>query len=196
MPQEGLYLENGVGKTPYEDAQKRAMKPMTEMICVNEPSTLRNVTDIHLQSDALGLEEELHTVTETITRLVGSGTLEKGSHLANTFERFAAAVGDQLVRAKVTNIEAKSSKEVEDITDTKDHIATFKAIAKAVKGNEGKRTLIHLKDVQLSVQTDLDKLSSGHTTHERSSFDNEEDRESKEKAAGLVFREIPSRGNL
>lgn len=68
-----------MGKVPYKDAGARAMKPIIETVHVKEPSTLRSITCVRLQSDILGLEEELQSVTETIDRRVGNGTLEKGS---------------------------------------------------------------------------------------------------------------------
>lgn len=194
IPQEGLYLENGVGKTPYEDAQKRAMRPVTYTISKVNPSVLEyssgvRPTHMHLNIDAL--EKELQKVVDSLNRLVRNGTLEKGSQLANTFEKFVSATEGRLAKEKARAAEtAGDSKGEDDVhTDARDPIETFKATAKAVQSDEAKRTLIHLKDVQLSVETDLQRVAHEVNTYSTNyTFgDEEEGDKEKERGNNLLF---------
>ncbi|KAF9446800.1 ankyrin [Macrolepiota fuliginosa MF-IS2] len=199
IPQEGLYLENGVGKTPYEDAQKRAMKPITDSVRLHDPTFLRESNYISVRFDVEAREKEIQSVIETTNRLVKNGTLEKGSKLANAFEKFVSATEGRLAKdkakaAKEAKVEEAQNEEDKDPRDNRAVVPTFEAIAKAVKGNEAKRTLIHLKDVQLSVATDLEQVAhkddGSDVFRPRDELEDEEDEETKEMEKGYIFNEI------
>lgn len=194
IPQEGLYLENGVGKTPYEDAQKRAMRPVTCSISKSTPSTLEDSngaqpTPVQLNIDTL--ERELQNVVDSSNRLIHNGTLKKGSQLAYVFEKFVSATEGRLAKEKARAAEEVGDFNGEDeVVDTRDPIKTFKATAKVVQGDEAKRTLIHLKDVHLSVETDLRRVAQGANTYNLANYsfgDDEEGEKENERAGSLIF---------
>ncbi|KXN88341.1 hypothetical protein AN958_07486 [Leucoagaricus sp. SymC.cos] len=112
MPHEGLYLENGVGKTPYEDAEKRAMKPITDGIYTNQPLTLAR-NSFRFRDDVEQIEKELECVMNTLKMLLKNGIVEKGTTLSNTFEKFVSASEGRLVKMKAQAAIVKAEEEAE-----------------------------------------------------------------------------------
>jgi hypothetical protein len=197
LPSEGLYLENGVGKTPYEDAEKRAMKPMSETVRTCDPPSLGRDAEISTFEDVKVMEKGLQDVTETLQLLFSNGVLQKGSTLSNSFERFVSASQGRLVKLRKQAVIAKNeaegkeneTKSSEVKLDEANAIQTFNAIAKVVGPNTAKRTLIHLKDVQKSVAIDLGRVGgreAGILTGDGP--EDEEPEESEDK--GVIRRSI------
>lgn len=191
IPQEGLYLENGVGKTPYEDAQKRAMKPTTESVPLRSVFNLtREASSIlYRNNNAKTVELELQKVIATMNRLVSNGILEKSSSLGNSFEKFVSATEGRLVKIKAQLAEAKPEENANP-RDLHDSIKTLMVITKVIGGTEAKRTLVHLGDVQRSVATTLKEHAGlgDSVIQTGDGLEEEEDEEVKEKAKMMGFQ--------
>jgi hypothetical protein len=201
IPRDGLYLENGVGKTPYEDAEKRAMEPTTTNLHVNNPLGLNNCAIIETEGDVGTMEKELHAVIETMKRLTGNGTLEKGSTLSNAFEKFVSASEGRLAKLKAQEEVAKAEDAKEQSSDDDGSrdimvpIRTLDVIARAVGPNTVKRTLVHLKDVQKSVGIELARINQvEEQPSNRDGLEDEVDKEDEVK--GMVIDNLERAVNL
>ncbi|XP_006457063.1 hypothetical protein AGABI2DRAFT_181422 [Agaricus bisporus var. bisporus H97] len=195
IPTEGLYIENGVGKTPLEDAQKRAMKPT--IVSVTQPSVqiLSGARNILFQDDIEKLEKESRKVMTTLDRLKSSSTVGKGSSLANAFEKFVSATEGRLAKIKAQNQEtlddnttnsSQNQLAADPIDSQGDHIKTLTVLEKAISNDDMKRTLVHLRDVQRSVASTLEG-SPGEESAVRMKDEFEEEEKHKEKAELFAF---------
>lgn len=174
------------------------MRLITHSVSAQEPSPLMNVNTVNALLNVEELGKEVQSVIETLKRLINNGILEKDSELANVFEKFVSATEGRLAEAKakakaVEEAEVEEKRRSENPVDNSALIETFVAIATAVKGNEAKRSLIHLKDVQLSVATDLNTINHEKVAQTGDGLEEEEDEETQEKRKGLVFSEMSLR---
>ncbi|KAF7354601.1 Ankyrin repeat protein [Mycena sanguinolenta] len=153
----GLRMENGVGEAPLEIAT------LQDIIARNQnlqnqrytgQSELSGVIDAPPRLDIDGLEEELPKFRSTITSLVSDGNLKEGTKAVADMFAFAEYMEWKLVAAKAArNVDSTvdSSKEASDRVKA---LANVKAMVGVV---DGRRELVHLVDVQTSVQSSLTK---------------------------------------
>jgi hypothetical protein len=160
------------------------MKPTTDQVIRPTIPNLSTAENILCHDNSQKLELELQKVVETLDRLVSNGTLEKGSSLANTFEKFVSANEGRLAKIKAQKQE--STNPGDDRLDWANRIQTLAVIESAISDDGQKRTLVHVKDVQRSVASALKPIPSGEISVEaKDGF--EEEVEHKEKAGLMAF---------
>lgn len=168
------------------------MKRTIDRVFVCHPIGLgRDASKIFYRDlNAKSLELQLRETITTMNRLVSGGILEKGSILANAFDKFILATEERLAKTKAQVEQAKENTVRAYRKDLPDPIGTLAVIAKAASGAEAKRILIHLKDVQHSVATTLKGKASLRNTIVQigDRLEEEGDEEVREKAKIMAFQ--------
>ncbi|KAJ7583431.1 ankyrin repeat protein [Mycena floridula] len=204
-PSETVFIENGVGDTTFEMAVLQELKRRTQNQSHNrrnqEVSLPPNEVPTSIERiDLKHLAAELPKLRSTITELVEQGKLEKESTLVTAFSSFASEMEEKLrqVEAKVEDSEEPP------VHDKVDVEKTLQIILDATLGKDGPgcRQLVHLIDVQKSVQGDLggsgeeekDQYSYQYSSRRRREVDiegglePEQDSEVAEKSGLLVAK--------
>ncbi|KAJ7661416.1 ankyrin repeat protein [Mycena polygramma] len=158
----GLHMENGVGEAPLEIAQLQDLIARNQRLqhqsCARGMSELNtNVNDSPPRIDIEGLEVELPKFRATVESLVASGVLKAGTKPATAMFAFAEHMEWKLVAAKAArNVDSAEDAGMEK-SDSAKALANVQAAMGVVGGH---RELVHLVDVQTSVQSSLSKASS------------------------------------
>ncbi|RDB20232.1 hypothetical protein Hypma_012624 [Hypsizygus marmoreus] len=206
-PPEVLYLENGVGEIPIDMATLQETLNISRTF-MNENngngSTLDAFQAIAEPPRIIipDLEKELPLLRSTIERLTHEGRLVQKTKLAEELNRFAEMMETKLAAEKaaeqarpvvVAQDKVEENKSPRDWTDT---YRTLKAIAEAVAANPRKRQLVHLVDVQKSVQGNLARYATpkeakpAHDDEDDEGLKAEEDAETKGREESLVLRRV------
>ncbi|KAF8169046.1 hypothetical protein K438DRAFT_1921395 [Mycena galopus ATCC 62051] len=194
----GLHMENGVGETPLEIAILQDLIERNKQLQYqnnNRSSSnfeLETVNDQPPRLDIDKLEIELPKFRVTLEELVSSGTLKNGTKPVTDMFAFAEHMERKLVAAKAARNEAANRPKA---------LANVRAMIGVVDGH---RDLVHLVDVQISVQSILSKLSQKSETtdyshrrrritrsraHGKEGLDPEEDSEQKEFCGSYIYRQ-------
>lgn len=154
----GLYMENGVGEAPLEIAVLQDLIVRNQQLA-NQRG--RGFNGVELQNpgadqpprlDIDKLEAELPKFRTTLEALVGSGVLERTAKPAVDMFAFAEQMEWKLVAAKeARNVDSVVDSRAES-GDSAKALANVKAAMNVVDGH---RELVHLVDVQTSVQSSL-----------------------------------------
>ncbi|KAG6906166.1 hypothetical protein DXG01_015516 [Tephrocybe rancida] len=199
IPVDALYMENGVGETPLDMAMlKHTIE--TKQSFINEhnsnPRSL-NVGNVFWQRrvELNGLEPEIQRLRQTVEHLVQDGKLIEGGKVAEELIRFYQLMEEKVVAEKAAEaakpVDAEKEDDTEKQKDSNDVGRTLEVIAAAVTACPGKRQLVHLIDVQKSVQGNLTRFSSQQQTEvvhdDGEGLGVEEDEEAKEVQRSLVM---------
>lgn len=176
---ESLGMENGVGDTPSEIIEQKQLLDRTGRLNNNRTSSSQlqpnNIMARPFRFEkSAGKVERLHVV---LADLVKDGTLANDSVLFKEFSSLAdrlkkgeeefTATRDKFLATKKPLTPADEDKNPVDDTNVDDVLRELKAVAETYLG---KRGLVHLIDVQRSVQRDLEgsvrATGSGHEYHE------------------------------
>jgi hypothetical protein len=160
------------------------MKPTTDQASQASVPNLNDASYTQCHDDRQQLEPKLKKVVETMSRLTSNGTLDKGSSLANAFEKFVSASEGRLAKLKASNEE--STNPCDNPIEGANPIRTLAVIESAIAEDGMKRTLVHVTDVQRSVASTLEPGTSGVVSVEAKDGFEEED-EHKEKARLMIF---------
>ncbi|PFH47157.1 hypothetical protein AMATHDRAFT_68340 [Amanita thiersii Skay4041] len=161
-----LFMEDGVGNTASEICSGIQFRNrMNRFNDPNETPMLQALQFNNVQTDPprfqlSHLEEKIPALRQTVDSLLKEGRLRKNTKLEKELLVFADKMEGHMRRLQqepvhVTTPEEK--KEVEHPIDTEDMEATFIIVKEAVEKGEGKRELVHLIDVQQSVERNLKK---------------------------------------
>ncbi|KAG6843610.1 hypothetical protein H0H87_002589 [Tephrocybe sp. NHM501043] len=129
--------------------------------CLN-PS---NVSWLPHRVDLNVLEQELKILHNTVEQFLQHGTLAKGDRLTVELVRFMDLMEEKVAHEKaIENVMSVAT--VEPLQDTFDSERTLKFVATAAAASPGMRQLVHLIDVQKSVQSGLLRYSSAEKPKE------------------------------
>ncbi|KAJ7476865.1 ankyrin repeat protein [Mycena galericulata] len=202
----GVHMENGVGEAPFEIAnlqdlifQNRQLQSRNNNF--GGGSELQNVTDTPPPLPIDKLDVELPKFRKTLETLVGSGLLTKGTQPAAAMFEFAEHMETKLVAARAERKADTISSANAETADTAKTLANLKAALGVVDGH---RELVHLVDVQTSVQNSLSKPKTtptyGRSRHMRyrdrgraqgeDGLEPEDDSEDKEFRGSFVYRHV------
>ncbi|KAF8075783.1 ankyrin repeat protein [Lyophyllum atratum] len=202
VPPEALYMENGVGETPFDMATLKHKLQITQDFQYDRAIDVSRLSVGHADENPKriqleGLEEEIRRLRSTMDWLIEDGKLIKGTKLAEELHRFAEMMEEKVLSEKASvaeetktsvNTPEKNPKEGENPRRTLD------AISAAVAAAPGKRMLIHLIDVQKSVQGNLSRYNKEQAAMEVHDDDEglgkEQDAETKERNGSLVLSRI------
>lgn len=195
-PPEALYVENGVGATPLESAQLEFLKDRASRQQNSDVSWLQGST-VTIQSrrwDFKHLQEEVPKYIATVEELSQSGKLRKRTKLANELAKFGETLQMNLEKASAQLAE-EVRVEKSDF-DTSEYGKTYRYIKERLASHTGERQLVHLIDVQKSVQSHLPEMAKqkkgkrdvlGPDHRDEHGFDAEEDTEAKERNGSFAI---------
>jgi hypothetical protein len=196
-----LYMENGVGEAPLEIVNLQDLISRNQQLQTqnygghyfgNRIMELNNVTDTPPRLEIDRLEVELPKFRTTIEALVASGILKNGTKAATNMFAFAESMEWKLVAAKAArNVDSAVDSSLEAGNSEK-ALANVKAAMSVINGY---RELVHLVDVQTSVQSSLLKSSRQSVptafyrsrTPDEEGFDPEEDPEQQELRDSFIY---------
>ncbi|KAJ7683514.1 hypothetical protein B0H17DRAFT_1137647 [Mycena rosella] len=156
----GLHMENGVGETPLDIASLQDLIERNQKLEYQQNvggSELQNVTDQPPRLNIDRLDVELPQFRTTLETLVRDGVLNKGTKMATDMFAFAEQMEWKLVAAK-------AARNVDAVTDSGQESGNISKALTNVKAAmnivDGRRELVHLVDVQTSVQSGLSRHQS------------------------------------
>jgi Ankyrin repeats (3 copies) len=168
-PAELLYTENSVGQTPLDIAGLKDLPRVTVSVGVRRPNELQTNPEQQVASlqrapfDVKKQEVEIPKLRATLNMLFAEGRLVHGTKLATELLAFADHMEEKLAtevaRKSVVN---KDAEEAEDYTVTPKGTAaqTYAVLRDVAAARPGFRQLVHLADVQRSVQRNLTRTQT------------------------------------
>ncbi|KAK0492741.1 ankyrin repeat protein [Armillaria luteobubalina] len=193
-PDEALHTENGVGETPLEIASLEHLTWKMKfhgIQCSSSSPELDNNVGMVPRWVPATLAEAVPKLRLAMTDLLQAGKLTPGTLLSDELDAFASLLDDKLEEASETT--GKTEDDVNQVEGT-DRRATFAVIAEAVMKRPGQRRLVHLLDVQKSVQRCLAKSKElekfARSLREVDALEPMEDTERKERQDSLVVRTL------
>ncbi|KAJ7618673.1 hypothetical protein FB45DRAFT_170222 [Roridomyces roridus] len=166
-------MENGVGEAPLEICSLQQLVSEHSSLQANthrfsNVNELYSINESPAPIDIRRLEKELPKLRITLDGLVTQGTLSESAKATVSMYAFAALMEKKLAAAKAAAAEeaarkAKESKEKledavsRDSCDVPKTVGSLKAVSAA--SGAGRRELVHLVDVQKSVQNTLESLN-------------------------------------
>jgi hypothetical protein len=170
-PTEQLYTENMVGQTPLDIASLKFLPRVIGSVSVpvlNVPHVnVANQVDILKTTPPFDVEkqkEEIPKLRSTLGLLLADGRLVNGTKLATELLAFASCMEEKLAAEMAKKDAAKKDVEKDEF----DHQAspdtpasTYVLLRDAVAARPGGRQLVHLADVQQSVQRSLTQQADG-----------------------------------
>ncbi|KAJ6544391.1 hypothetical protein B0H19DRAFT_1170529 [Mycena capillaripes] len=143
----GLHMENGVGEAPLEIAR------LQHLITRKKQLQNQNYNDGPTELNSV----ELPKFRATLETLLANGILKKGTKAATDMFAFAELMERKLVATKAArNVDAA----VNSGRDKRSRATALANVQAAIGVVEGHRELVHLVDVQTSVQSSLSKSST------------------------------------
>jgi hypothetical protein len=173
-----VYLENGVGNTPFETISGIRSQWLTNSLLTLPhvqhliPSFVDENTE---RFDLSRLEKELPLLRQRINLLMEDGKIRKGTKLEQELVAFADVMEGHMRRLQhapeikrlrldgelpPAEIQVETVKEDECDKKDVDASSTYWVIQEAQKSVQGKRELVHLIDVQKSVDRNLSIFES------------------------------------
>ncbi|PBK72133.1 ankyrin [Armillaria solidipes] len=193
-PDEALHTENGVGETPLEIASLEyltwKMKFHGNQCSFSSPE-LDNSVRMAPRRVPAALAEYLPKLRSAMADLAQAGKLTPGTLLSDELNAFASLLETKLAQASET-----TKKTEDDINQVEgiDRRATFAVIAEAVMKRPGQRRLVHLLDVQKSVQrclaTSRKPEEVARSLRDVDALEPVEDTERKEREDSLVVKAL------
>ena len=159
-----LFIEDGVGSTAFESATlhhfRERMSSFTgdNMNYAQVGYSNPRAADHGKQPDRFNLahlEKELPGLRNTITSLLELGKLRKGTKLEKELVRFAEKMEEHMRKLRDAPVDVKAVEEQENPTDVRDYDATCDVVRDALNHVQGQRYLVHVLDVQKSVDGSL-----------------------------------------
>ncbi|KAF8169052.1 hypothetical protein K438DRAFT_1730433 [Mycena galopus ATCC 62051] len=210
----GLHMENGVGEAPLEIAILQDLIARNNQLQYQNNnrfgsnSELQAVNDQPPRLDIDKLDIELPKFRVTLEELVSSETLKNGTKPVTDMFAFAEYMKWKLVAAKAArNVDSTTNPKIGEAANCAKALANVRAMMGVV---DGRRDLVHLVDVQTSVQSSLSKLSQPSETADDYSYRRrritrsraqdkeglgpEEDSEQKEFRGSYIYRQGLSTG--
>ncbi|KAJ7062801.1 ankyrin repeat protein [Mycena amicta] len=153
---EGLHMENGVGETPLEMAGLQNIVSRNQVIqrSFGMHTELNNPVDTPPRIDIDKLEVELPRLRAMLDGLVSNGLLKNGTKTHEKLFAFGAYMEEKLAEAKAAQA-AKKPAVSTGLETTAKSSKTLRVVQDAIATYSGKRQLVHLLDVQSSVQDSL-----------------------------------------
>jgi Ankyrin repeats (3 copies) len=199
-PTEALHCENAVGETPLEIASLQELVWRTRTKFATSISTpvldfagnppTQQYFDLAIQ------EVEIPKLRATLNQLLEDGRLKKGTKTTTELLNFAVVMEAKLATTRtktVTKLEESKDNNAGDIVDRE---ATLRHIKKGVASRPCLRTLVHLVDVQRSVERNLARVNKGNkssrVSHQRDDDEPEpeEDAVEKQKRQSIVLSHV------
>ncbi|KAA1479103.1 ankyrin [Dentipellis sp. KUC8613] len=164
-PPECLFIENGVGQTAVDVAIQKRLNALQacRMGSISAPQILAvpiyNVGRVPLQLDEL--EEQVPKLRATLDGLLQEGQLKQGTKLATELSVFTGQM-----EAKLAVLQSEAAQKAADKPEGRavdprnaktDVYAVADIVRAAVAQTKGHRKLVHLLDVQKSVQANLER---------------------------------------
>ncbi|KAG5637903.1 hypothetical protein H0H81_002731 [Sphagnurus paluster] len=200
-PPEALYMENGVGETPLDMATLKHKLEATRNFtnAHNRHLTSLNIDNVdenQRRIEPSHLDTELKRLRLTIDQLIDGGKLSQGTKLTYELNRFVETMERRLA-AETALEEARAvvvEREDKNLRESCNTKGTLQAVSSAVAAAPGKRILVHLVDVQKSVQGNLDRSAKQRgdavENDDGEGLGKEEDAESRERRGSLVLQRI------
>jgi hypothetical protein len=164
-PAELLYSENSVGQTPLDIAGLKNLPRSTGTVEARQPNGLHSTPEQQLTSlqctapfDVEKLKVEIPKLRATLDMLFADGHLLHGTKLATELLTFADHMeGKLLIEVARKSAAGKDAEEAEvDPAVPQGNAAqTYAVLRDAAAARPGPRQLVHLADVQRSVQRNL-----------------------------------------
>lgn len=160
----GLHMENGVGEAPLDIAILQDLIARNQQLqnqnygnrFGGNSTELQSVIDSPPRLAIDRLDVELPKFRTTLEGLVSSGILKEGTKPATDMFAFAEHMEWKLVAAKAARNADSAVASGQEAGDSAMALANVRATMGVVQGH---RDLVHLVDVQTSVQSSLSKLS-------------------------------------
>lgn len=188
-----LHVENGVGNTPLEMAAvKHLQVSMQQHKARNSPTsdTLSGYLSTSIERiTPATLSKELPKLRATLTALTQEGKIEGDSLLAKSVEEFADFMESKLAATRSANVVSVDEKYRQDTCDVS---AVYRILSDSTSRREP-RLLVHLIDVQRSVQGSLDKFvaeKQDYTHHNDDGLEPEVDDERRERDGSFIVRAV------
>lgn len=161
-PAELLYSENSVGQTPLDIAGLKNLPRSTGTLEARQPNGLHSTQLPSLQCtapfDVEKLKVEIPKLRATLDILFAGGHLLHGTKLATELLTFADHMGGKLLievaRKSAAGKDAEEA-EVDPAVPQGNAAQTYAVLRDAAAARPGPRQLVHLADVQRSVQRNL-----------------------------------------
>ncbi|KAJ7775677.1 ankyrin repeat protein [Mycena maculata] len=201
----GLHMENGVGEAPSEIAELQALIARNQElqnqnygVSFGSGVDLQSPTDTPPRLDIGRLDVELPKFRKTLETLVERGLLKMGTQAATAMFAFAEHMEWKLVAAKAArNIDSVA----ESVAEKGDSAKALKNVKAVVGVVDGHRELVHLVDVQTSVQNSLSRPKSVPQTYQNyrrnyrrardeDGLEPEEDQEQKELQSAFIYNHV------
>ena len=156
-----LFMEDGVGSTVSESVALNRFRERMNQFIGNNYSRVGNVyrgtiSKFPERFDLAHLEKELPRLRDTINSLLKVGKLRKDTKLEKELVRFADKMEEHM--RSLQPVVVGPAKELENPVDVQDHDATCDVVRKALDHVQGQRQLVHLLDVQKSVDGILESI--------------------------------------
>ncbi|KAJ7165671.1 ankyrin repeat protein [Mycena crocata] len=194
----GLHMENGVGEAPLEIAALQDLIARNSQLeqqhygGFGNGGELQNVNDSPPRINIDRADVELPKFRTTVETLLANGILKKGTKVAADMLAFAEHMEWKLVAAK-------AARNVDAAVDTGTESGNIgKALANVRAGMgvvDGHRQLVHLVDVQTSVQSSLARQQStvvqwSSRNRDEDGLEPEEDQEVQELKGSFVYSRV------
>ncbi|KAH9034021.1 hypothetical protein EDB83DRAFT_2296389 [Lactarius deliciosus] len=207
-PTQLLYTENSVGQTPLDIASLKGLPRVTGDMGVPRATDLSVNVEHYLhvsqKSPPFDVEKqktEIRKLRATLDMLLADGLLADGSKVTTELLAFAGRMEERLAVET-----AKQAGEGEEKLEPGTTARTYFALRDAAAARPGTRQLVHLADVQRSVQRNLAQQDEGTLVRwsERSRVADKDDREGDPevqrigelKARSLFFQRIIGYGRV
>ncbi|KAJ7775633.1 ankyrin repeat protein [Mycena maculata] len=204
----GLHMENGVGETPSEIADLQALIARNQEL--QNQNFGASVVDLRIPTanpprlDIARLDVELPKFRKTLETLVEGGLLKTGTQATNAMFAFAEHMEGKLVTAKVARSVDSAAESVAETGDSAKALKNLKAVVGVVDGH---RELVHLLDVQTSVENSLSRPKSVPQTYQNyrqnyrrardeDGLEPEEDQEQKELQSAFIYNRVQTQPDV
>lgn len=182
-------MENGVGETVLEIAALLNLQSRIGGLPGSSSAQLNaySVDSSPNRVDVSKLKEELLHLRSTITMLVTEGKLTEDAAVIQEFTRFLGVMDAKVAENETAHAQFAP---VDTPQLDKDVSATFNLLKEAVASDVGERHLVHLIDVQRSINGDLadaaDDEDGSHEQDDGDGLEAEEDQDEIDRAHLLI----------
>ena len=162
-----LFMEDGVGSTVFESVALNRFRERMDQFTRDNYDRVGCVTSESIDTypdrfNLAHLEKELPRLRDTIDSLLKVGILRKDTKLEKELVRFAEKMEEHMRRLQRAPVIVKPAEEPQNPVGVQDYDATCDIVRKALDHVQGQRQLVHLLDVQKSVDGSM--KSSYHPT--------------------------------
>jgi hypothetical protein len=192
-----LHVENGVGDTPLSIAQQQYLLWCTRYrISEDVPDFLEltgNAVPMAPRRFKPTTETEIENLKDTLKQLLSDGRLAQNTKLTTALLAFSETLEAKFRAAKQVPNEI-IPKDEKDCKDEVNRALTLQHVRNAASKSSGVRQLVHVLDVQKSVQSDLPTKQENPTSkQDDDGLEAEEDAEQAERRKSLVLSVVSLR---